>query len=480
MKVQKLLMVLTTLVGVTALTKLDLAAAQSVGTLRSPTDDALTIKTIAVLPVTDNIDGIYARPVQERLLNVLRNRHAWSLIESNLAGISQSLAEMDENPTQVQKIAENLGVDALVASSVVRGPSGTQLTISMYLKTDGLLLLQEAYNGSVQMDTTELQKRTDETLTKLIDRLPYQGMVLSRMGQRVTISLGSTDGIKAGDSVTAVLITNLRRHPKLSFMVSAEREVIGRIVIDKADPTLSFGHITSERSRDVLAAGNKLISNRGVQYDSAGLVGRTNENVDQVLQERPDESDPSRDVGDQQEWLPTTPPTFGKVGLRLGFGSYRYNTDPSGVGGLTASTIFYPSIGLLGELWMTPNWIMATNIYQGVTSVKNPRSGSTPSELNVSTNRFDLSVGYNFLFRNEFFGPRVQVSGGYMRYATQVDSSSPLALTSTGYSGFLLGLKGALPIDDKGIWEIGGGLSLFLGTQLQETPVSSGGLPIIA
>ncbi len=444
--------------------------AQTAGSLKSPTDTLITINRISVLPITDNIDGIYARPVQEKLVELLRNQHRWTYVDSNLAGLNQSVNELEQNPTAVQKIAENVSIDAFISGNVIRGPNGTRTRLALFLRGDGLLLLEEVIEAAAKLDIVDLQRKVSDALAIMLSRLPYRGLVLSRQGLRVTINMGHRDGLKTGDQVTAILVTSLKRHPRYNFLVQADREVLGKIIIEKSDETLSFGRIVSERSRDVILVGTKLMNSDQVEYANTSVALQSKGEL--LSQQNP--SDSQQPIPEGEAWAPLAPPTFGKVGIRAGLGSYRYNSDPSGVGGLTAQAPIYPALGLLGELWLTPKWTILAEVKQGVASIKNPRSGSSPSDINLSTTRLLLSAGYNFLLNDEFFGPKIQLSAGLLRYNTQLDSTSPLALTSTSYSGLQIGILGSLPIDDARLWEVGGGLYLFLFPQTQESPQSSG------
>src|SRR5439155_940388 len=83
--------------------------------------------------------------------------------------------------------------------------------------SDGRLLLQEIAKNSNQTETKELQNQMEGLFRKIMDKMPYKGIVLSRNGQRVTVNIGSRDGIKRGDQLSAILITNSKRHPKYGF-----------------------------------------------------------------------------------------------------------------------------------------------------------------------------------------------------------------------------------------------------------------------
>ncbi|MBL7686656.1 MAG: hypothetical protein JNJ49_01390, partial [Bdellovibrionaceae bacterium] len=54
----------------------------------SEIDQRLTIRKIAVLPGTDNTDGIYARPVQAQLVTLVQSSHRWEYVDSGFASLN--------------------------------------------------------------------------------------------------------------------------------------------------------------------------------------------------------------------------------------------------------------------------------------------------------------------------------------------------------------------------------------------------------
>lgn len=439
-------------------------------TYYSDFDNSLSIRKVGVLPVTDNIEGIYARAMEARLIEMIRASHRWDLVETKVAGSVLTPSDLEANPSQVTKLAEGSGADALFAMRASRGPNGVTITMNLFLVSDGMLILQETVKDYPQYENKEILAQVSSMYAKLVSKLPYSGMVLSRQNNRVTINLGKKDGIAANSIVTAILLIKANRHPKFNFLISTEREVLGKIKIEKVDETISFGIVISEKARGAIARNAKVTGIDMVNYDD----GQT------FLSGKDDGFDPNSEENKiafgkgATEWIPAPPPTFGKVGIGLGLGSYLYNHNLEPTGNLKAQSSLFPSIRLDAELWLTTNWNILTSIRQGVLSSTNPRTGSSPKDLNVSLSRYALYVGYNFLLKGDFFGPKIQLLTGFSRYNAFVDSSSPLGLTSTSYNGLSLGLRGELPISDEGLWTIGAGLEFFLRTTLNESPGSSG------
>lgn len=428
-------------------------------------DNAMTIKKIALLPVTDNVDGIYSRPVEERLKNDIEKNHQYVYVDPKFVGSLVTPAELDENPDKVKKISANIDSDVVICVRVTKSASGVSLHLSLYLKNDGKLVAQQILNEQPTFETTQVQAKVSNLLIKLLRQIPYDGMVLSRTENDVTMNIGKKNGIKQDQIVTPILLIKLNRHPKFNFIISSEKEVLGKIKITKVEDTLSFGQILTEKGIGTIKKGTKI---SGIDFVS--YKGKSEEDAPESLSEK------SKKItfGDNpQEWRPTKPPTFGKLGLSLGLGSYQYQTQLITAGSVSANSSIYPSIKMLAELWITPNLIFDFNLIQGILYSGNPLSGSSPSQLSISYTYYDFLIGYNFLLQNEFFGPSIQLLLGFSNFNTFVDASNPLSLTSTKYGGFLLELRGIVPVTDDRVWKIGAGLDIYLSTALNETPETS-------
>lgn len=436
----------------------------------SQTDADLTVRKVAIFPVSDNLDGIYARPIEGHLTELVKAYHQWDLADaSSTIGLS-SVADLEDNPDEVRRIGSGIDADAFLVAKASKGPNGLSIKLNLFMKKDGKLLVQEVLKDHPRFEINELKSQTKTLFSKLVRRIPYDGLILSRQGNRVTLNLGKTDGITQNQMVSVVQIIKATRHPKFHFLVSTEKEILGKIKILKVEDTLSFGSVVSELDKGVIRKFHKIGGLDQVSYPEPDELTGSGEGRGSILDRDDGQISFGKNPG---EWLPTKPPAFGAVGLKVGLGNYN-NSIALSSGNLETSASLYPSLGIFGELWLNPKWLVRAELEQGVASTPNSRSGSTPSELNHQLTKYALMMGYNFLLRDDFFGPKLQVRGGFMRYQVFVDSSSPLAFTTATYSGMLLGLYGSLPISEKKEWYVGAGLNLVLFPGLQEKPVSSG------
>lgn len=432
------------------------------------TDDDLTIRRVAVWPATDNTDGIYARPTETQLIKLVRDSHRWDYVDSSAAGSIPSLIELEENPAQVKKLLAPVEVDAVIAAALSKGPDGLSLRIDLFMKKDGKLLAQEIVRDLRRFELAEVRDQINQLYRRLLTKIPYDGLILSRQGNRVTLNLGKSDGLVKDQTVTAVQIITVNRHPKFNFLISSDKEILGTIRVLKVDETLSFGAIVSEKERGAIRRLAKIAGVTAVNY---GVPANLDEKNASDVSSRPDSNVAFGNT--PREWLPVHPPTFGAVGAKLGLGSYSTSVSLN-TGSLDAKTALYPSLNLWGELWLNPEWTIRADINQGIVNTPNPRPGSQPPELNHLMSRYSLEIDYNFLLRDDFFGPKLNLGVGFMTYRMYVDDSTPTGLTTLNYSGLLLGFGGSFPVTDDNLWYAGGRLNLFVFTSLNESPKTSG------
>jgi len=440
----------------------------------SEIDQDLSIKKVIVVPLSDNTKGIYANPLTKTLEKTLAEDKQWDLVSSP-TNISFTPEDFEERPETVRSVLKNSQADALVSGRISKGPSGMSIKLTLYSGKEGLPSSSETLQDYQGFEVKDLNSQIIPLAQKMKAKLPYSGTVLSRKGQLVTLNLGSNRGVKEGARLTALQIIKINRHPKYKFIVSAETTVLGKVTINKSDEFVSFGTVTTEREPNLIGANTKFLVDKFVEYPSSNVI--LDGKIQTELNERPDSKTAFGD--NPNEWVPETQPTFGKLGIMLGLGGYSINTNLS-TGSASSTNPLAPSIHLNGEMWFDPHWFGGLKISNYVFGINNGLPGSGPATLNYQSNTMTLLGGYNFLVAEDFFGPKIQLSMGYSTITGMIDNSTPVAHTSTKYSGLLIGVAGSIPVNMLGKsrpFFIGGRLNLFnllFSPSLSESPVSSG------
>ena len=166
---------------------------------------------------------------------------------------------MDEHPEDVKKILQAGKSEAALTTKLIKGPRGISITMTLFVGRDGLPLLQETLTDYKGFEISDIRSQAARLFENIKNRMPFRAAILSRRGQQVTLNLGSNYGLKPGSYVSIVQIIKINRHPKLKFMVSTEKEVLGRVKLFKVEPYLSFGYIELEKENGVIAVCLKVM-----------------------------------------------------------------------------------------------------------------------------------------------------------------------------------------------------------------------------
>ncbi|NJM10063.1 MAG: hypothetical protein HC883_04020 [Bdellovibrionaceae bacterium] len=240
-------------------------------TYRSEVDELLSIEKVSLLPFTDNLQGIYARPLEAHFISLIDKMHRWDYVSANNSGQILSPEELEASPEKAMQVSQGIGADAFFSARITKGPNGVIIHVSMFLTKDGKLLSQAILKDYRQFNINDLKEQTQRLLAEIVARIPYSGRVLSRESNRVTVNLGAQDGIQRNQMLSAIQIIKVHRHPKFNFLVRTEKEIFGKIKVLKVDETLSFGVVVSEKERGAIQKGSKIGPLDFVTYSGESL-----------------------------------------------------------------------------------------------------------------------------------------------------------------------------------------------------------------
>jgi hypothetical protein len=425
-------------------------------------DNSLTIHKIAVLPVTDNVNSLYGRSVEDKIKSLLSQAHRFEVSEPKNIDPSKTIDQYESQANLVKSVAQNSNVDALIGAHILKDQNMVTLKLDLFLKADGFLLAQETAQLKNRYSTQDVEQVTRDIYNKLIKKIPYDGLILSREGNRVTVDIGTLDGIAKDTVITVEQIIAINRHPKFHILLSAERVIIGKVKLVKVDETLSFGIVLDEKEAGVISADGK--------FSGLDFINYT-----QKFQPDSQTSGSGNAVSfkSQNELLPLERPTFGKVGVALGIGSFRSALSFQSSGSYEGESPFYPQLALSGEIWITKNWYSGTTIRQGTTSQLQSTAGSVGGA--ATTTDYDLYAGYKFLLQeDDFWGPQINTHLGFSSNSMTIDSASATSLSSTRYSGMYYGIGGSVPANRSRSIYLDLEFNRFFSPAFSETPYSSG------
>ncbi|MEC9283258.1 MAG: hypothetical protein VX642_11125, partial [Bdellovibrionota bacterium] len=126
------------------------------GEFKSKIDSYLSIDKIMVLPSIDNIDGIYARPIDRYISERVEKNHHFELHEKNFVGSVLSPIELESNTAEAARIGQRAKVDAMIAMSISKNKSGINIRVNLFSGKDGKLLATEQVLGIAKYEINEI------------------------------------------------------------------------------------------------------------------------------------------------------------------------------------------------------------------------------------------------------------------------------------------------------------------------------------
>lgn len=225
----------------------------------SEVDQKILIKTITLAPVYDNVNSIYSAPIQKLLIELLQADKTWGYSEFPDLGKKIFVETYDSNPQDVLSVIDQTKSQALMTALITKGPRGLSAKLKLYTRDKGIILIEDSFQDLTTFEVARVREEFVTLYYNLKNKLPYQGYVLSRRGNDVTINAGEKNGIKVGQEISLAQILKLNRHPKLKTMIGVEKEIIGKVTVTKVEPYLSFAQIIFEKETGVVDVGAKMV-----------------------------------------------------------------------------------------------------------------------------------------------------------------------------------------------------------------------------
>ncbi len=436
-------------------------------TFLSSVDQALTVRTVLLVPSEDNVSGIYSKPLDVHLQEVLAQDSQWTPSDfKNFKG--QKLDTLYSNPKDVMSLAKAAQADAILKIRLSKGPSGINGKMTLFSGYDGLPLVEESVEKLEKFEISEVSQSFEQSLKSLRNRLPYRAEILSRKGQDLTISAGKNAGMKAGHDVSVIQILKVNRHPKLNFIISTEKEILGKAKLYKVEDTLSFAKLVMEREPGVVQVGGKVLSDEYIQYSEPYITEEG-----KVLSDLGKRKEKDIAYGEKpEEWVPDHGPQYGKVDVLAGVTQYDETANFTSAGAVDGNNNLAPTLQIAGEFWISPVFFAGLDLRSSAFAVSNGLSGSSPASINMTANYYNVKLGYNFLLTPDFFGPKLQLTGGFAKFSSQASDTSPVTFTNMQFGGTVFGFVAQMPLGETLPMDVGAKFNYFWNPSVSENPSS--------
>lgn len=444
----------------------------------SEVDQKILIKTLVLAPVYDNVGGVYAKPIEKLLTDMLKSDKVWGYAEFPKTQGNVFIEQFDTESDRVLSVLNQAQAQGLLTAFITKGPKGLTARLKLFTQDQGYLLLEESFQDQEAFEIPVLREKFAEMYRDIKNKLPYQGYVLSRRGLDVTLNVGQINGVQVGQELTLAQIIKINRHPKLKFMVGVEKEIIARVQITKVDSFLSFAQIIFEKETGVVEAGSKVLPTDFVSYplpkiNPAGdVIGDTPSHRTQSVNPEVPEVTPPAEAAKQTS---STTGDSGTEQQKLGvitaqgvFSQLKESVVPVTGNNFELSKGWTPGIYLGAQLYYSENLFIDFNTQYLNFTTENPVFGATGSKIGYSYFRLTGAFGYDFILDN---GPVLTAAVGFSSIQTKVSQSAPRVLTDTNIDAAALQLRAAIPVNE---FTLGAKMDFNFAKKVSQSPVTSG------
>lgn len=441
-------------------------------------DQNILLKTITLAPVYDNMNGIYAAPVQKLLVELLQNDKAWGFAEIEGLDKNYFIENFDSNPNDVLEVLAKTRAQGLLTAFITKGPRGISARLKLFTHDQGLLLNEEIIEDLNAFEVSKVRESFVTMYHNLKNKLPYRGYVLSRRGLDVTISLGSVNGVKPGQELTLAQIIKLNRHPKLKTLVGVEKEIIAKVEVTKVDNYLSFAKIIFEKETGVVDVGAKVLPAEFLSYPQPklGPDGAVIGDIQPEEKQKPftDVIVKENKVAEQKAEVLDRQNSTGVIRAQGVIMQYNETNNLSNGTSPSSHQGFAPGALLGLQYNLRDSWFFDFNLQLSSFSADNGRASSTPASLAYTFTRYNAAIGYNYKYDEDPDGISFSGTLGLDSYKASVSDSVPTSITSTDTNSFSLHVQALMPLTPDYPYSLGARFNLALNPSQSESPVNSG------
>jgi hypothetical protein len=392
--------------------------------LSLPTWSQSSMRRCALLPVTDSVGGAIGFKVFEELETQLK-RSNWCTYVSN-AGLLNVFSRYRENLPQYLKqkevlktVSDKLKVGSIIRLVIVNEVKGVELQLEVYGDNGEDLYFSE--KTLVASDDIELITQTAKTwLDTYSKTIPYDAKLNGILGDQITLDVGKGYPIHIGQSFVVKRPVSIKKHPLLKKIVDWDTEVLAEGKVFNISDNQALGMVKVYKTDKKLTVGDWV---RLEEWKQAVI------------------HDPTLDDKKEEDTLGT----LGILSLAL-FGSSS-STDTNGPNGSTRMSGNLFGIDFRVEGWITRQYFAALEISRSLGSQKTDQGNPTKDSVNVNNSTFKLTGGYKYLPIGFFYGPQIDIYGGYAKHSFDLDTSTTDGFGKNSISGIVLGTRANIPIN---------------------------------
>lgn len=382
-----------------------------------------SMRRCTLLPITDSVGGAIAFKVFEKVEIGLKKSN-WCTYVSN-SGLINIFSRYRENLAQYLKqkevlktVAEKLQVGSIIRVALVNEIKGVEIQLEVHGEDgEDLYFSEKTLVDTDDIDT--IAQNISNWLDTYSKTIPYDAKINGILGDQITLDVGKGYPIQIGQSFIVKRPVNKRKHPLLKKIVDWETEVLAEGKVFSISDNQALGMVK------VYKTDKKLMAGDWVRLETL----KSDTFTDKEIEDKKDEE----------------PGTLGIISVALYGSSSSVDTvTPTGSKRMSGNLFGF---NFRGEGWITRQYFAALEIARSVGKLSDVSGNPEKSSLNAQFSVFKFTGGYKYLPIGFFYGPQIDIYGGYASYGFDLDYSAADGFGKGTISGILLGVAANIPIN---------------------------------
>lgn len=383
-----------------------------------------SMRRCTLLPITDSVGGAIGYKVFEEIENDLKKSN-WCTYVSN-SGLINVFSRYRDNLSTYLKtkevltvVSDKLKVGSMVLVTLKNELTGVEAEMTVYGDNGEDIYFSE--KTMVKGDEIELIAQTIKNwLDVYAKTIPYDAKINGILGDQITLDVGKGYPIQIGQKFLVKRPITKKKHPLLKKIVDWETEALAEGKVFNISDNQALGMVK------VYKTDKKLVQGDWVRLEDF---------KQEVI------NDPTL-IDDKED---KEPGTLGILSVALFGSSSSVDTNTPTGSNRMGGNLF--GIDFRVEGWITRQYFAALEIERTIGSMKEKSGNPAKSSVNVNNGTFKLTGGYKYLPIGFFYGPQIDIYGGYANHSFDLDISAADGLGKNNISGVVFGTMANVPIN---------------------------------
>lgn len=384
--------------------------------------DEFSLRRCALLPVSDGVGGAMGTKVFNELETYLKDNN-WCQYQSNSSLLSifsryrENLPQHLKTAEVLRTVAERLRAGSIIRVNLVKEIGTLEVQLDVMAGNGEDILFSE--KSILEKDDLEMAAQTVQNWLEIYGKIiPYDGKITGILGDQITLDVGKGYPIKMSQDFTVKRYTGVKKHPLLRKVVEWEARSLATGKVFSISDNQALGIVKVYKSDSKLQAGDWV-------------------RLEPIKEDK---------TLDELRYPENSKDSFGKLGIA----SLYLTTGQSTIGASAGGTkrLSGLMIGFNGkiEAWVTRNWFGLGELGRSLGSVKKSSGSLSNSSSSYQRGTFKFGGGYKYLPLGFFYGPQVDLYGGYASHVYKPDYEQNDGMGEFGFSGLFAGVGTNFPV----------------------------------